>query len=751
MSLDITSKYRIAATVTGDAALDKFGRSLANVDRTGRTTTASLVSGFGSLRGALASLGVTVGLGALAHLFKQSLDAAGGLGELSEQLGVSTRTLQAMQYAATQAGVSNSELETGLARLTRTIGDAAEGEKEAIEAFDRLGIGVLDAAGKVRATEDVIRDVANALKGMDDPARRAASVVDLFGKSGQKMLPLLSGGEDGIRRFIAEAERMGVVLGEDAIGAADIAADKIAALGVRFDKLAQKAAAAVAGPLNDFMAWLDEFNAENAEDSARVRGVIDQIKALDAAETEVKALEAKRQLIADSRANAESLGLFGTVFAMSEAEYEAEAARVDQALAEARKKLAAVEYLGGLGKNPGRAFPSIRPTKGAYNPPPDETGGTTAKRDDGAEAIKALERELALIGDLTREEQTLYDVTVGRYAAESAGEKERLLQLARQIDLKTALAEAAKADQEAAEEAAKAAQKEAEEIERRRDAIREQIAALGNQAAAIAMSTKEADRFAFALDLVADGFARGSAEFNQFMADYDAAVDKIARAQDDWTAGARRGLLDYADAAKDVAGQTEDAFVNAFGGLEDAIIQFRLTGKASFKDFANSVIDDISRILVRTQVTGPLAGFLGGLFNGGGIDSAIGDMMAANPSIFAGGGIMTSRGPLPIRQYLGGGVARTPQLAIFGEGSTDEAFVPVPNGRIPVELRGGGSGGVVVNTSIVVNQTAGGATSETTGDAEGKAFGERLAVAVKAVVADEVRPGGLIDQAARRR
>jgi hypothetical protein len=54
---------------------------------------------------------------------------------------------------------------------------------------------------------------------------------------------------------------------------------------------------------------------------------------------------------------------------------------------------------------------------------------------------------------------------------------------------------------------------------------------------------------------------------------------------------------------------------------------------------------------------------------------------------FAGGGIMTQYGELPLRQYQGGGMATSPQVAVFGEGATPEAYVPVPSGRIPVEIR----------------------------------------------------------------
>lgn len=57
----------------------------------------------------------------------------------------------------------------------------------------------------------------------------------------------------------------------------------------------------------------------------------------------------------------------------------------------------------------------------------------------------------------------------------------------------------------------------------------------------------------------------------------------------------------------------------------------------------------------------------------------------------ANGGIMTGLGPLPLRQYAGGGVAHSPQVAIFGEAKKAEAYVPLPDGRsIPVTMSGGG-------------------------------------------------------------
>lgn len=70
---------------------------------------------------------------------------------------------------------------------------------------------------------------------------------------------------------------------------------------------------------------------------------------------------------------------------------------------------------------------------------------------------------------------------------------------------------------------------------------------------------------------------------------------------------------------------------------------------------------------------------------------------------FAGGGIMTQYGELPLKKYDGGGVAYSPQVAMFGEGSTPEAYVPVPSGRIPVEMRVPANSNQPTDRPIVVN------------------------------------------------
>jgi hypothetical protein len=99
---------------------------------------------------------------------------------------------------------------------------------------------------------------------------------------------------------------------------------------------------------------------------------------------------------------------------------------------------------------------------------------------------------------------------------------------------------------------------------------------------------------------------------------------------------------------------------------------------------------------------------------------------------------MTPEGPLPLRKYAYGGVAKSPQVALFGEGSRPEAYVPLPDGRsIPVSMQGGAAN-VVVN---VINQTGQQVEAEQQG--QPRFDGQKLILDV--VLSAVSRPGNFRD------
>lgn len=161
---------------------------------------------------------------------QRALDYASGLGEIAQQLGVTTAELQEYRYAASQAGVSQEQMDAGLAKLTRTIGEAKAGSKAQVATFKELGVAIEDANGRVYTAGEVIPKIADALAKVEDPATRARLEIDLFGKAGQKLDTLLSGGSNAVNNLRDAAHKLGLVLSEDQIQKADDTADKLASL-----------------------------------------------------------------------------------------------------------------------------------------------------------------------------------------------------------------------------------------------------------------------------------------------------------------------------------------------------------------------------------------------------------------------------------------------------------------------------------------------------------------------------------------
>ncbi len=177
-----------------------------------------------ALSGAKTALGAftaAFSVGTIAAVSKQALDYAGSLGEISQQLGITTRELQVYRYAATQVGLSQEEIEKGLGKLTLEIGRNNA-------AFAELGITTRNADGSLKTAGQTLPELADALARIPDPAERARVLVELFGRTGQRMGTLLSGGASGLREFADQAERTGQVLSSKAIQDADRAADAIA-------------------------------------------------------------------------------------------------------------------------------------------------------------------------------------------------------------------------------------------------------------------------------------------------------------------------------------------------------------------------------------------------------------------------------------------------------------------------------------------------------------------------------------------
>lgn len=182
------------------------------------------------IKGRLDAAAGVFGAAELLQAGKRALDYASSLGEVAQQLGVTTKELQEYRYAASQVGLSNEEMDTALQKLTRTIGEAKAGSKAQATTFRELGVAIQDANGRVYTAGELIPKIADALSKIKDPATRARIEVDLFGRAGQKLDTMLAGGSQAVNELRDAAQKLGVVLSDRQIQSADETADKLSAL-----------------------------------------------------------------------------------------------------------------------------------------------------------------------------------------------------------------------------------------------------------------------------------------------------------------------------------------------------------------------------------------------------------------------------------------------------------------------------------------------------------------------------------------
>ncbi|AHC64232.1 phage tail tape measure protein [Pseudomonas aeruginosa] len=166
----------------------------------------------------------------------------------------------------------------------------------------------------------------------------------------------------------------------------------------------------------------------------------------------------------------------------------------------------------------------------------------------------------------------------------------------------------------------------------------------------------------------------------------------LQAAQGNWVNGATSAFADYIDSARDVAGQTYELFSNAFSGLEDAVVTFVTTGKASLDDFVRTMIGDLARMATRQLGASLLSGFgLGGGTDGG----AQGLTVGASAVSASAGALATAGGTL-----LSGAAAIQAAAASLAAANGVSGVSGAAGAAGAAGVAGGGSGWLSSITSI---------------------------------------------------
>nr|WP_315446146.1 phage tail tape measure protein [uncultured Pseudomonas sp.] len=245
--------------------------------------------------------------------------------------------------------------------------------------------------------------------------------------------------------------------------------------------------------------------------------------------------------------------------------------------------------------------------------------------------------------------------------------------------------------------------------------------------------------------------------------------DEMTAAQGDWSAGASSAWQNYLESARDVAGQTKSLFTNAFSSMEDAIVNFAMTGKLSFADFTKSILADMARIATRQASSALLSSLVGAAtsyFTGGGATASAtagaadagaqsfgSQFDASSASVSFGGGRAVGGGVEPNTFYEVN--EKGPELFNQGgrsylmTGASGGSVTPLTSGGGPALAAMSGTGGgntynFPVAVSVQTSGSEGGGVSQEASTQLGKGIQQAAKTEAETAIARALQPGGSI-------
>lgn len=215
-------KYGNEAGKAGDG-MGSLGEKISSLTQNlGINLPAGADKAIQSLDGAKAStvalLGVTTGLIAgFAKLTVETAKTADEILTFSSVSGLSTDTIQEMNYSAGLLDVSTETMSGSMTKMIRSMDSARDGSKESAESFRQLRVSWKGMGGELKDSEQMFYQVIDALGRVKNETERDALSMQIFGKSARELNPLIETGSKGLKEFAKEAHEMGYVMDSSAL------------------------------------------------------------------------------------------------------------------------------------------------------------------------------------------------------------------------------------------------------------------------------------------------------------------------------------------------------------------------------------------------------------------------------------------------------------------------------------------------------------------------------------------------------
>lgn len=208
--------------------LVRIGADASDLLRTLRGADASFTK-FARTAGAVAGAAIAAGMGVATVAVKKTLNEMDELYMLSQRIALPVEQLSAWAHAADLSGTSLNDMSTAMRKLSSTMDDASKAGSASAIAFERIGL----SAEKLKnmSNHEVLLAMADSFSQMADGATKSAIAVELLGRGGLSMIPMLNEGSESLKRMFEEAKNLGLVVSTDAAKAAEGFNDNLTRLG----------------------------------------------------------------------------------------------------------------------------------------------------------------------------------------------------------------------------------------------------------------------------------------------------------------------------------------------------------------------------------------------------------------------------------------------------------------------------------------------------------------------------------------
>ena len=228
-----------------------------------------------------AAAGIVTGMVGLGY---NAVKTADDLNTLSKQTGLSTDTLQKMQYAAELVDVPFDRISGAVTKMKKSMGGSGE-------AFDKLGVSVTDSTGHMRNAESVFFDVIKAMSRIPNEVERDQIAYEIFGRSADELAGIIDDGGQALREYGDEAERLGLVLSGDTLTALNETNDAVDKSKAQFKAAALELGATIAQgliPIIDkvtdiiqkIVAWMQRLTPEQTNTIIKIAAIVAAIAPL---------------------------------------------------------------------------------------------------------------------------------------------------------------------------------------------------------------------------------------------------------------------------------------------------------------------------------------------------------------------------------------------------------------------------------------------------------------------------------------